>query len=149
VPLLSSTADGLPTAYAVYLAFTNDHGQFVGLGQFTRVVGDFRFGPAFAHIGVYLVMWLLLVIVLTVVTAVILRSRVRPGLSSTLRFLYYLPGALAGVASAWKWPNDNANCTNSANSARRAPLLMFERNHFMSQASAPGPAAVPGPDVIL
>src|SRR5580704_10893748 len=37
-----------------------------------------------------------------------------------------------GAASAWKCPNDSANCTNSANSANRAPLLMFERNHFMS-----------------
>lgn len=92
-----------PTGYSLYLAFTNTRGQFTGLGQFTKVISDFRFRPAFGNIAVYLVMWLLLVIVLTVVTAVILRSRVRPGLSSTLRFLYYLPGALAGVASVLVW----------------------------------------------
>ena len=92
-----------PTGYSLYLAFTNTRGQFTGLGQFTKVISDFRFGPAFGNIVVYLVMWLLLVVVLTVVTAVILRSRVRPGLSSTLRFLYYLPGALAGVASVLVW----------------------------------------------
>jgi multiple sugar transport system permease protein len=92
-----------PTGYSLYLAFTNTRGQFTGLGQFTKVISDFRFGPAFGNIAVYLVMWLLLVVVLTVVTAVILRSRVRPGLSSTLRFLYYLPGALAGVASVLVW----------------------------------------------
>jgi len=92
-----------PTGYSLYLAFTNIRGQFTGLGQFTKVISDFRFGPAFGNIAVYLVMWLLLVVVLTVVTAVILRSRVRPGLSSTLRFLYYLPGALAGVASVLVW----------------------------------------------
>jgi multiple sugar transport system permease protein len=34
---------------------------------------------------------------------VILRGRVRPGLSSVLRFLFYLPGALAGVASVLVW----------------------------------------------
>ena len=92
-----------PTGYAIYLAFTNSSGQFTGLGQFTKVVGDFRFGPAFDDIGIYLVMWLVLVVVLTVVAAVILRGRVRPGLSSVLRFLFYLPGALAGVASVLVW----------------------------------------------
>jgi multiple sugar transport system permease protein len=90
----------VPTGYAVWLAFTNDHGQFVGLGQFTRVVGDFRFGPAFAHIAIYLVMWLVLVIVLTVGVAVLLRGMAR---SSVFRFLFYLPGALAGVASVLVW----------------------------------------------
>jgi multiple sugar transport system permease protein len=92
-----------PTGYSLYLAFTNARGQFTGLGQFTKVISDFRFGPAFGNIAVYLVMWLLLIVVLTVITAVLLRSRVRPGLSSTLRFLFYLPGALAGVASVLVW----------------------------------------------
>jgi multiple sugar transport system permease protein len=93
----------LPSLYAVYLAFTNDQGQFVGLGQFTKVVQDFRFGPAFAHIAVYLVIWLLLVVVLTVLVAVLLRSRVGRRTSAVLRFLFYLPGALAGVASVLVW----------------------------------------------
>lgn len=92
-----------PSGYALYLAFTNDQGQFTGLNQFVRIVQDFRFGPAFAHIGVYLVLWLFLVVVLTVAVAVILRSQVRPGLSTVLRFLCYLPGALAGVASVLVW----------------------------------------------
>ncbi|MEZ0112074.1 multiple sugar transport system permease protein [Catenulispora sp. EB89] len=92
-----------PTGYSVYLAFTNADGQFTGLGQFSKVFQDFRFGPAFANIGVYLVMWLLLVVVLTVVVAVILRSRVGSGVSAVLRFLFYIPGALAGVASVLVW----------------------------------------------
>jgi multiple sugar transport system permease protein len=93
----------VPTGYAVYLAFTNDQGAFTGLGQFTRVLGDFRFGPAFAHIAVYLVMWLVLVIVLTVAVAILLRGLARRSVSSVLRFLFYLPGALAGVASVLVW----------------------------------------------
>jgi len=92
-----------PTLYAIYLALTNDRGQFVGLGQFVKVVQDYRFGPAFADILVYLVMWLIILVVLTVVVAVILRSRVRPGLSAVFRFLFYVPGALAGVASVLVW----------------------------------------------
>lgn len=64
---------------------------------------DYRFVPAFSHVLVYLVMWLVVLVVLTVLTAVVLRGRVRPGLSALLRFLYYIPGALAGVASVLVW----------------------------------------------
>jgi multiple sugar transport system permease protein len=92
-----------PTLYAFYLALTNDKGQFVGLGQFVKVIQDFRFAPAFAHILVYLVIWLVVLVVLTVVVAVILRSRIKPGLSAVFRFLFYIPGALAGVASVLVW----------------------------------------------
>jgi multiple sugar transport system permease protein len=92
-----------PTLYAVYLAVTNDRGQFTGLGQFIKVIQDYRFGPAFSNILIYLVLWLVLLIVLTVVVAVILRSRMKPGLSSVFRFLFYIPGALAGVASVLVW----------------------------------------------
>jgi multiple sugar transport system permease protein len=92
-----------PTCYAFYLAFTNDRGQFTGINQFTKVARDYRFGPAFSHVLVYLVLWLVALVVLTVLAAVVLRSRVRPGLSALLRFLYYIPGALAGVASVLVW----------------------------------------------
>jgi multiple sugar transport system permease protein len=93
----------LPTLYAVYLAFTNVRGQFTGVNQFVRVFGDFRFGPAFADILAYLVIWLVLIVVLTVAVAIILRGRMPARLSSVLRFLYYIPGALAGVASILVW----------------------------------------------
>jgi len=92
-----------PTLYAVYLAFTNDRGQFTGPNQFVKVVQDYRFGPSFANIAIYLAMWLFLVVVLTVLVAVLLRSGVRPGLSAVLRFAYYIPGALAGVAGVLVW----------------------------------------------
>jgi multiple sugar transport system permease protein len=93
----------LPTLYAVYLAFTNVRGQFTGVNQFVRVLQDFRFGPAFADILAYLVIWLVLIVVLTVAVAIILRGRMPARLSSVLRFLYYIPGALAGVASILVW----------------------------------------------
>jgi multiple sugar transport system permease protein len=92
-----------PTGYALYLSLTNSRGQFTGLNQFVRVAQDYRFLPAFTNILVYLVLWLVLLIVLTVASAIILRSRMRPGLSAALRFLYYIPGALAGVASVLVW----------------------------------------------
>jgi multiple sugar transport system permease protein len=92
-----------PTLYAVYLSVTNDRGQFTGLGQFIKVIQDYRFGPAFSDILIYLGLWLIILIVLTVVVAVILRSRMKPGLSSVFRFLFYIPGALAGVSSVLVW----------------------------------------------
>jgi multiple sugar transport system permease protein len=92
-----------PTAYSLYLAVTNDRGQFTGLNQFVRVAQDYRFVPAFTHLLVYLVVWLLTLVVLVVLVAVVLRGRIRPGTSALLRFLYYIPGALAGVASVLVW----------------------------------------------
>jgi multiple sugar transport system permease protein len=92
-----------PTGYAFYLALTNNRGQFTGLNQFIKVMGDYRFVPAFANIAVYLVMWLVILVAMTVLVAVVLRSRMRPGLSGVLRFLFYIPGALAGVASVLVW----------------------------------------------
>lgn len=92
-----------PTAYSFYLAFTNDRGQFTGLNQFTKVAKDYRFLPAFGHMLVYLVLWLVVLVVLVVLVAVVLRGRIRPGTSALLRFLYYIPGALAGVASVLVW----------------------------------------------
>ncbi|MET9485252.1 sugar ABC transporter permease, partial [Streptomyces sp. NPDC006638] len=92
-----------PTVYSFYLSLTNDKGQFTGINQFTKVMGDYRFVPAFTNILFYLVMWLVVLVVLTVLVAVVLRGRMRPGLSAVFRFLYYIPGALAGVASVLVW----------------------------------------------
>ncbi|MYV54895.1 sugar ABC transporter permease [Streptomyces sp. SID3212] len=92
-----------PTVYSFYLSLTNDKGQFTGINQFTKVMGDYRFVPAFTNILFYLVMWLVVLVVLTVLVAVVLRGRMKPGLSAVFRFLYYIPGALAGVASVLVW----------------------------------------------
>jgi multiple sugar transport system permease protein len=92
-----------PTAYAFYLSLTNDRGQFTGINQFVKVAQDYRFVPAFTDMLLYLAMWLAVLVVLTVLVAVVLRGRLRPGLSALFRFLFYIPGALAGVASVLVW----------------------------------------------
>ncbi|MBK6017590.1 carbohydrate ABC transporter permease [Streptomyces sp. MBT53] len=92
----------LPTGYALWLALSNSRGQYVGFGNFTRTFSDYRFGPAFAHIGLYLLVWLAVLMVLVVLLALMLHGRMRRT-ASTLRFLFYLPGALAGVASVLLW----------------------------------------------
>jgi multiple sugar transport system permease protein len=92
----------LPTGYAIFLAFTNQLGQFVGFGQFVKVAQDYRFAGAFLNIAGYVVIWLVVLVVFTVGLALIIHQRAR-FVSTALRFLFYIPGALAGVASALVW----------------------------------------------
>ena len=93
----------LPALYAVYLAFTDGEGRFAGLANFSKVVGDFRFWPAVRHVALFLVIWLVALVVLVTLLAVIVHAiRVR-WLSRTLRFVFYLPGALAGASSVLLW----------------------------------------------
>jgi multiple sugar transport system permease protein len=92
----------LPMIYAFYLAVTNDSGGWVGVDNFTRTVRDFRFLPAFEHILLYTGVWLGSLIVIVVGLALLLHGRANR-LSTTFRFLFYIPGALAGAASVLVW----------------------------------------------
>ena len=92
----------LPMIYALYLAVTNDIGGWVGFDNFTRTVLDFRFLPALKNVLLYTSVWLVSLIVLVVALALLLHGRANR-VSSTFRFLFYLPGALAGAASVLVW----------------------------------------------
>jgi multiple sugar transport system permease protein len=92
----------LPTVYAVWLSLSNSRGQLVGIGNFTRTFTDYRFVSAFTHILLYVVIWLVTLMILVVTLALMLHGRMRRT-SAVLRFIYYLPGALAGVASVVLW----------------------------------------------
>ena len=92
----------LPMVYALYLSFTKS-GQFVGLDNYVKAVGDFRFLPAVQHVAAFLVIWVVTLTVLVTLLALIVHAvRVR-WLSSTARFLFYIPGAFAGAASVMLW----------------------------------------------
>jgi multiple sugar transport system permease protein len=91
-----------PTIYALDLAFTNVSGGFVWFHNFVRTYNDFRFIPAFKHILIYTVVWLVALVVLVVGLVLLLHSRAGRT-SSTFRFLYYIPGALAGAAAVLVW----------------------------------------------
>jgi len=92
----------VPTGYAIYFAFTDAGNNFVGLSNFLAAVGDFRFVAAVEHVGLYLVFWLASLVVFVVGLALLLH-RLASGPSRVLRFLYYIPGALAGAASVMVW----------------------------------------------
>jgi multiple sugar transport system permease protein len=91
-----------PMIYALGLAFTTDTNGWAGLDNFTRTITDYRFLPAFLHILLYTTVWLALLIVLVVGLALLLHGRASRA-SSTFRFLFYMPGALAGAASVLVW----------------------------------------------
>jgi multiple sugar transport system permease protein len=92
----------LPMVYALYLSLTKS-GQFVGLDNYVKAVGDFRFLPAVQHVAAFLVIWVVTLTVLVTLLALIVHAvRVR-WLSSTTRFLFFIPGAFAGAASVMLW----------------------------------------------
>jgi multiple sugar transport system permease protein len=91
-----------PTVYALELAFTNAGGGWVGFHNFVRTYDDFRFIPAFKHILVYTVVWLGALMVFVVGLALLLHGRANR-VSTAYRFLFYLPGALAGAAAVVIW----------------------------------------------
>jgi multiple sugar transport system permease protein len=91
-----------PMLYAIKLAFTNVDGGWVGFDNFSKTFHDYRFGPAFGHILVYTSVWLLALVVFVVGLALLLHGRANR-VSSTYRFLFYMPGALAGAASVLVW----------------------------------------------
>jgi multiple sugar transport system permease protein len=92
----------LPTLYAIYLAFTKNN-AFVGLDNFVRVVQDYRFMPAVGHVGLYLIVWLFSLIVVVVLLALAVHGVRSRRLSTSVRFIYYIPGALAGASSVLLW----------------------------------------------
>ncbi len=91
-----------PTGYAIYLALTTRTAHFAGVSNFTNTYNDFRFLPAFKHVAQFMVIWLASQAVFVVGLALMLHTMSRR-LSSAFRFLFYLPGALAGAASVLVW----------------------------------------------
>ena len=92
----------LPMIYALRLAFTSESGAWVGLHNFIKTATDYRFVPALEHVLIFTSVWLGALIVLVVALALLLHGKASRA-SSTFRFLYYIPGALAGAASVLVW----------------------------------------------
>ena len=91
-----------PMVYALDLAFTNVGGGWVNFHNFVRTYNDYRFVPAFKHILLYTGVWLGALVVLVVGLALLLHGRANR-VSAGFRFLFYMPGALAGAAAVLVW----------------------------------------------
>ena len=106
--LLLLVAGIIPIGYAVVTALQtpptplNPAVGFGGLKSFETVVTDFRFLRTFGHIFAVLAVWLPVMMLGIVGLALLIHAS--PGrFGNAMRFVYYLPGALAGVANFVLW----------------------------------------------
>ena len=101
--LLLLVAGIIPTFYAVFQSLEDDRtGAFGSISSFLRIIGDFRFVSTFAHIGVVLLVWLPIMMVGVVGMALLVHATPNR-FGSSMRIIYYLPGALAGTANFMLW----------------------------------------------
>ena len=103
VALLRRAAAALgiaPTVYAIALALSAPGG--VGFAHFVDTFNVFEFAPAFEHILEFMGIWLVSQTILVVTLALMLHTLARR-VSSAFRFVFYIPGALAGAASVVVW----------------------------------------------
>lgn len=91
-----------PAAYALELAFTSVAGHFSGFTNFVNTYHDFRFVPAFEHIGEFMAIWLTALVVIVIGVSLVVHT-LSPKVSATFRFLFYLPAAFAGAAGVLVW----------------------------------------------
>lgn len=72
--LLLAVVGIYPIGYAVHLAFTSLADHYSGTRNFVKSFQDPEFLPAFAHIGVFILIWLTALVVLVVGLSLILHS---------------------------------------------------------------------------
>ena len=90
-----------PAAYAIYLALAANSGGGIA-SAFHLAFTDYRFWPSFGHILIFMAMWLVSQTLL-VVGLVLMMHNMAQRVGAVFRFLFYIPGALAGAASVIVW----------------------------------------------
>lgn len=99
----------IPIAYALYISFQQSPTLlqpnltgFGGIQAYVKAVTDFRFVQSFEDIFSVLIIWMPIMIVAIVGLALLVHAS--PGrFGSIMRFIYYIPGALGGVANLMLW----------------------------------------------
>lgn len=106
--LLLMVAGVIPILYALIIAFQkpptplDPSTGFGGVKSFQTVVTDYRFADTFINIGAVLIIWLPIMMIGIVGLALLIHAS--PGrFGSSMRFVYFIPGALAGVANFVLW----------------------------------------------
>jgi multiple sugar transport system permease protein len=90
----------VPVVYAIYLALSPP--AVSGGPDFISTFNDYRFLPAFEHVVEFMAFWLVSQTVL-VVALVLMLHNLTSRVGAVYRFLFYIPGALAGAASVIVW----------------------------------------------
>ncbi|WP_456825589.1 carbohydrate ABC transporter permease [Cellulomonas sp. P5_E12] len=101
--LLTLAFGVFPTIYALRMSFTSSEGTFSGVDNFQRVIDDFRFWPAVQHVAAFVVIWLVGLLIFVTILALLVHQIGTRWLSSGVRFVYYIPGALAGASAVVLW----------------------------------------------
>jgi multiple sugar transport system permease protein len=99
----------IPIGYALYVSLqktpTNLEPNLTGFGgvqSFVTAFSDYRFLATFVNVFSVLIIWLPLMIVGIVGLALLVHAS--PGrFGNAMRFIYYIPGALAGIANLMLW----------------------------------------------
>lgn len=92
----------IPVVYAIQQSLLNTNAQFNGIKSYQTVFNYYDFFNTFKHIGTVLLVWLPLMMIGVVIMALLVHAT--PGkLGGFMRFVYYIPGALAGVANFMLW----------------------------------------------
>lgn len=101
--LLLLTFGLVPAGYAIYESFvTLASPGTLSLGNWRLVVNDFRFWPAVKNVATFLVIWIPIMVVGTLVLALLLHEKISR-FSSAMRLIYFLPGAVTGSAAVLLW----------------------------------------------
>ncbi len=101
--VLLATFGVVPTAYGIYFAFTNAGNTFAGFSNFIGAYRDFRYLPAVEHVALYELIWLVTLVLFVTGLAIVLQQLPLRRVSRVTRFVYYIPGSLAGAASVMVW----------------------------------------------
>ncbi|PQZ50938.1 MULTISPECIES: carbohydrate ABC transporter permease [unclassified Microbacterium] len=96
----------IPVVYAVVTAFfvTPVIGPtyFSLIDNFVAVLSDYRLPVASLNVGMYLLLWLPLLLIVVFVIALVLDAK-RTRFGALTRFVTYVPGAITGSAAALLW----------------------------------------------
>jgi multiple sugar transport system permease protein len=92
-----------PALYALEQSFVSSvGGGFVGFDNFVTVFQNFAFGASFLDVAELLAVWLPLMVV-GVVALALLVDATRGWFGRAVMFVYYIPGALAGMTNLILW----------------------------------------------
>jgi multiple sugar transport system permease protein len=99
----------IPIGYALYISFQvsptllqPNLSGFGGIDAYIKAITDFRFAQSFEDIFSVLIIWMPIMIVSIVGLALLVHAS--PGrFGAIMRFIYYIPGALGGVANLMLW----------------------------------------------
>jgi multiple sugar transport system permease protein len=107
--ILLMIAGIIPIGYALWVSLQAtpsrlqpDQVGFGGINSYITALSDFRFVQSFLDIFSVLIIWLPIMIIGIVVLALLVHAS--PGrFGNSMRFIYYIPGALSGVANLVLW----------------------------------------------